>query len=234
MTDADPDRNRDPRVPPPTRTEWSPEVGEEGGSRPLPPFFAGAREPAEAEPEAPARPDPPPEPWAPEAVEEPWRSEAPPAEAARAEAEGVRAEGAGADEPFPFEEVSGPAVAEPRGGEGVEDFPVEEPVTAHAGTPRAGVEQAGVEEEDDFPVEAFNLPGLRSGPGPVPAAAPGGAAAGDGTTARALDLADRLDRLAGALRARGMAALTDQLAGGDRFDAVLTGLLAGFLAARED
>ncbi len=111
----------------------------------------------------------------------------------------------------------------------------EDPFAADAELPVLEAEEAPVAEAmpdtepvDDFPVEAFHLPEAAQGQESAALATP------DHTPERALDLADRLERLAVALRVRGTAALTDQLAGGDRFDALLTGLLAGFLAAGDD
>lgn len=195
MTESDPDRNRDSSVPPPASTEWSQEPAEEGGERPLPPFFAGAEEvtPQQApEPPAPARPA------------EPAELEGPDTGA------GVESPPA-TDEPFPFEDMSATVGERP----------------ADAGIPMLDAQEP--EPRDDFPVEAFQLPGMERGGEPM--AAP---AVPDHTSTRALELAERLDRMAGALRSRGTAALTEQLAGGDRFDALLTGLLAGFLAAKEE
>lgn len=51
---------------------------------------------------------------------------------------------------------------------------------------------------------------------------------------RATRLADRLEALARRLRAEGPAALGAGIEFGDRFDAVLTGLLAGYLAAGDE
>ncbi|MEJ2217065.1 MAG: hypothetical protein P8099_10665 [Gemmatimonadota bacterium] len=221
MTESEPDRNRDSKVPPPASTQWSQEPAEEGGERPLPPFFAGAEEPdVTASPVAPAGPaeleepdltTPPAVPAGPTELDE---------SGASAAVEGTAAE----DESFPFEDMGAPAAEGPADA----GFSAEqEPRTAEAGMPALDSEEP--EPRDDFPVEAFHLPGTEYGEQPTVAPA-----VPDHTATRAVELADRLDRLAGALRSRGTAALTDQLAGGDRFDALLTGLLAGFLAAGEE
>lgn len=212
MTESEPDRNRDPGVPPPASTEWSHELAEEGGDLPLPPFFAGGGETAPA-----AGPEP---------VVEAAPQEAPWEEGAFVESE------AGQEQPFPFEDMGTPGAQAP--GSTEPPF-AEEPETADLGMSVLdvgdikGTEGTPNAEEaaDDFPAEAFHLPERNLIDEPVPAAP-------DRTAVRALDLAERLDRLAGALRSRGTAALTEQLAGGDRFDALLTGLLAGFLAAGDE
>jgi len=224
MTESEPDRNRD-RVPPLTSTEWSQDAAEEGGELPLPPFFAGAEEPAPTNRSEPVTEEATEEPWAAgaseveEAPEDPW--------AAGAEEVEESAEGSA----FPFDDMGGPAdeAAEP------EQPWSEDPFAADAELPVLEAEEAPVAEAmpdtepvDDFPVEAFHLPEAAQGQESAALATP------DHTPERALDLADRLERLAVALRVRGTAALTDQLAGGDRFDALLTGLLAGFLAAGDD
>ncbi|HEX7051016.1 MAG TPA: hypothetical protein VF188_12480 [Longimicrobiales bacterium] len=55
-------------------------------------------------------------------------------------------------------------------------------------------------------------------------------AAGSGAV---IELADRLERIAARLRSEGAAALGPGLTGSDRLDAILTGLLAGYLAGRD-
>jgi hypothetical protein len=56
---------------------------------------------------------------------------------------------------------------------------------------------------------------------------------GDADTDPALDLADRLEALAGRLRDRGAAGVESDMASPDRMTALLAGLIAGYLAARE-
>jgi hypothetical protein len=207
MTESEPDRNRDPRVPPPASTEWSHNAAEEGGELPLPPFFAGEEEPAPATGPAPALESAQPE--------EPWDPGTPVEDTAEE------------DQSFPFDPGD-------RGAEEVHETrrrsAEEEAIMARAEVPVLDAE----EPEYDFPVESLRLPkrdyGMESNI-PQPKVAPPPA---DRTATRAVELADRLDRLSGALRSRGPAALTDRLAGGDRFDALLTGLLAGFLAAGDE
>lgn len=87
-------------------------------------------------------------------------------------------------------------------------------------------EEAGTVEDEDFPVEAFDVPGLGQEP-EVPPADTGARAAEEA-------IADRLERLATRLREGGPGAVTAELDSGDRFDALLAGMIAGYLAARGD
>jgi hypothetical protein len=213
MTESEPDRNRDRRVPPPASTEWSQHAAEEGGDLPLPPFFAGAEEPVSStgpEPAADAS-----------AMAEPWDTGTSVEEPAEE------------DSAFPFEDMDAPVERSYRPAEPAPEQPVapftDVPISDMEAAPATEATPAVEEPVDDFPVEAFHLPRPEDA-GEMEPAFPATERAG----MRAHELADRLDRLAEALRSRGTAALTDQLAGGDRFDALLTGLLAGFLAAGDD
>ena len=97
-------------------------------------------------------------------------------------------------------------------------------------------EQRGVPDEsssdnslvDDFPLDAFIIPddaqrlptGLR--------------AADRRKRQRATDLADRLEALAVRLRREGYSALAKETVGGDPVGALISGILAGYLAAQDE
>lgn len=110
---------------------------------------------------------------------------------------------------------AGPAGVEP------EDFPM------HAfdlGQEEPAEPEAPIEEEP-APGEMFAELEPESADGPEgPAAAPGDAS----------HLADRLEWLAQSLRTEGAAALNRELTDGDRVTSLLAGVLAGYLAGRED
>jgi len=99
-----------------------------------------------------------------------------------------------------------------------EPFPFEQPVEEA---------RPDTDTDDDFPVEAFDVPEFRSEERAE--AAPATTA----DTGAADAVADRLEALANRLRAEGPVALSRQVEMGDRFDALLAGMVAGYLAARE-
>lgn len=108
-----------------------------------------------------------------------------------------------------------------------EEFPFEAVAEGAAGPAVAHEPEIGEGDEDDFPVQAFDVPGLRETAGAPAAAA---RAASDAEAA----MADRLERLAARLRDEGPGALAAELDRGDRFDGLLAGMVAGYLAARGD
>lgn len=136
------------------------------------------------------------------------------------------------------ESTGGPEVAAP-----VESAPIPEPAPAEA---FGGVDFAEADDDDAgddaeaFPIDAFIIPDdserMPAGVGSGTAAQPEtiSNAPRSATLDRAQRLADRLEALAHRLRAQGPAALGTGLESGDRFDAVLTGLLAGYLAAGDE
>ncbi|HEX6939595.1 MAG TPA: hypothetical protein VF158_09295 [Longimicrobiales bacterium] len=115
------------------------------------------------------------------------------------------------------------------------------PAAAAASAEGAPVDDAPPDDADAFPIDAFILPEDADH-------RPGGAdaAAGQHTTPlskkllrplpedRAARLADRLEAIARRLRVDGPAALSQDLESHDRFDALLAGVLAGYLAAGDD
>lgn len=90
-----------------------------------------------------------------------------------------------------------------------------------------------------FPVDAFLLPeeaqhrptGIAASASPATLLERIERAPVDGS---AKGLAERLERLARRLRTEGAAGLASNLTGGDRLDALLAGLVAGYLAARNE
>ena len=140
---------------------------------------------------------------------------------------GTGAPEAGDEDAFPFETgwdettegeadegPAAPAVpeADTTSIDALEAEPAEEPVAPSAPA-----------TDDDFPVDSFDI----EGEGGV--AAPAEPGAGD----MAGELADRLEDMARRLRDQGPAAAEAEMSSGDRFTALLGGLLAGYLAARE-
>lgn len=105
-----------------------------------------------------------------------------------------------------------------------------------------GVADTEAESEDSeaFPIEAFIIPddSERMPAGfeteSLSPSEPISNVASPATLDRTSRLADRLEALARKLRAQGPAALGNGLDSGDRFDAVLAGLLAGYLAAGDE
>jgi hypothetical protein len=98
--------------------------------------------------------------------------------------------------------------------------------------------------EEAFPVDAFFVPeevahapvglnvgGIDTDVAPSADAAP---AVGSGDPLAVARLADRLDRFAQRLRRDGYAAIGAGMARGDRLELLLSGLLAGYLAGRDD
>ena len=92
-------------------------------------------------------------------------------------------------------------------------------------------ETAEAEQKEEFPLDAFILPeetqhvptGLEGAPAtPPPEATPANA------------LAERLEKLSHRLRVEDSESLVRRLAGGDRTDALLAGLLAGYLAGKSE
>ena len=119
--------------------------------------------------------------------------------------------------------------------------PFLDPVGGRSSAPSPAPAAPAADEEDSFPIEAFIIPEeaerLPSGVGSVPSAH---------TTplskklmqplpeSRAARLAERLESIARRLRADGLAALDQDLRSPNRFDALLAGVLAGYLAAGDD
>ncbi len=121
------------------------------------------------------------------------------------------------------------------------DSPLQPPPTKGMSVPAASVRlgrgpfemdvETGVDEplgasaSSDFPLDAFIIP---EGSSRLPA---GLVEADRRQRQRALDLADRLEALAARLRRDGYTALARQTVHGDSVDALLAGILAGYLAA---
>mgnify|MGYP000911926723 CR=1 FL=1 len=115
-----------------------------------------------------------------------------------------------------------------------------------AGDAGGHADESGAAEplEEAFPVDAFFVPeevaqvpvglggaGIDTGVAPPADPAPG---AGIGDPLEVARLADRLDRFAQRLRRDGYAAIGAGMTGGDRLELLLSGLLAGYLAGRND
>jgi hypothetical protein len=81
---------------------------------------------------------------------------------------------------------------------------------------------------DDFPLDAFIIPDDAQ-------RLPTGLQAADRQKRqRATDLADRLEALASRLRREGYSALARETVGGDPVGALISGILAGYLAAQDE
>ncbi|MBI4409571.1 MAG: hypothetical protein HY561_07670 [Gemmatimonadetes bacterium] len=97
---------------------------------------------------------------------------------------------------------------------------------------------AAPDAPQEFPLDAFIIPeGAERLPAGVAAPAASAVPRGEapkGAPAAARELADRLEALAQRLRREGAAALGQGMASSDRFEVLLAGLLAGYLAARND
>ena len=101
------------------------------------------------------------------------------------------------------------------------------PASVEAATP---VEQA--ESDASFPLDAFIVPDDARR---VPAGFAGGAQEADAETPQeAVELADRLERLAAELRRGGIDAVRTRLASTDRLDALLAAVLTGYDAGHRD
>lgn len=140
---------------------------------------------------------------------------------------------AGDETEAPAREEPVPEVAEPeRDAPGIGTAPEAAPEHAEPAETEAfpfeqPVEEASPDTDDDFPVEAFDVPEFRS-------EEPAEAAPATTPDMGAADaVADRLEALANRLRAEGPGALSREVEMGDRFDALLAGMVAGYLAARE-
>lgn len=139
------------------------------------------------------------------------------------------------------------------------DIPWEEPAAAVAGEPAAEADfpwesiEAGSAEPafdadtaeteaaleaiaggrvpaDEFPLDAFIIP---EHPRHVPTGMEGQVRATPITHTPVTDLADRLEKLSHRLRVEDAQSVLGRLAAGDRLDAMLAGLLAGFLAGQK-
>lgn len=248
---------------------------------PLPPFFAGEAKPSEQK-EAPAVEGETLESPGPVAGEEP-SGQVPSVEAAE-EAAGVEqteAPAAGAGPLYPFDEPgpgspaapsappahTEPAAAPEPTAEPVEAAPAdEEPLPFDD----AVIEPTGAEDEgDDFPVDAFDLPGKGGGArrrglsetptrertaetappdflAPEPAEPPAPATVPEEGPAPDVDapaptprddgarIAAMLEELARALRSEGESTLTARIASADRLESIVAGVLASYLAGRND
>ena len=90
-------------------------------------------------------------------------------------------------------------------------------------------EAGGLDEEDDFPVEAFDIE--EGQPSWLGESAPGNAEAVETRGMHAArELAGRLEEMARRLRDQGPEAARAELESPDRFNALLAGLVAGYLA----
>lgn len=125
------------------------------------------------------------------------------------------------------EDAAAPAAPAQAPGRDADELVQEEPESfpyEAVGGPAAPAPAAAA-EDDDFPVEAFDVPELHRAPA---GAAPAAAAGAEG------EVAERLERFAARLREQGAAALTAEIQSADRFDALLAGMIAGYLAAQAD
>ncbi|MGH7445003.1 MAG: hypothetical protein ACREKM_09010, partial [Longimicrobiales bacterium] len=112
-----------------------------------------------------------------------------------------------------------PAQAFERAEHTVVPYTFEPPDTAPSDADESGA------EVDDFPLDAFIIP---EGTERLPT---GLLEADRRQRQRASELADRLEALAWRLRREGYSALARQTAHGDPVDALIAGILAGYLAA---
>lgn len=183
------------------------------------PFFPG-RKPAPAPEPPPSDPiDPDPGHDAPPA---PWQAEE--AETTRpAAAQPAPAQAPAGGDPFPWE-MGGPAdeigTAEPIGE--LHELVLEEAVDEPA--------PAADESADAFPTEAFFVPeGAEHTPVGVPVPHHE-----DVTQETAAELAARLEAMGRRLRQQGARALTEGMTGTNRLDALLSALLSGYLAGKDD
>lgn len=157
------------------------------------------------------------------------RERQPPEEATPSQAVEPDTDDADAEAPAPEPEPATPtAEAEPAGS-----LPFEAARDADEGgvAEEAGAFHRQAEDEEDFPFGAFDLEG-----GEGEAIEQEGAAdetAEDREMNRAWELADRLEEAARRLRDRGAAAAREGLESSDRFTALLSSLLAGYLARDE-
>jgi hypothetical protein len=86
-------------------------------------------------------------------------------------------------------------------------------------------------KREAFPMDAFIIPEQTKR---VPSGLEGQAVPASPTPAAVTTLADRLEKLSHRLRLEETDALLRRLASGDRLDAMVAGLLAGYLAGRGD
>ncbi|HEX7120436.1 MAG TPA: hypothetical protein VF212_16710 [Longimicrobiales bacterium] len=115
------------------------------------------------------------------------------------------------------------------------------PSTPAPASPVASAQEPPADDADAFPIDAFIIPedadhlpaGVDSAP--APHATPLSKKLMQPLPEdRAARLADRLEAIARRLRADGPAALGKDLESHDRFDALLAGVLAGYLAAGDE
>ena len=240
---------------PPASTRWSEDAHEDADVL-LPPYIPGraAPQPAaraeQADPEA-ADEVPsiaPAEAEAEGGSSDPWAEPAEPSRFAAPEPEAVAGtvepERSASVEPESEEEADSPSGDYPWDAGGSDEAyepesePEPEPASAYPSEPDFGEGPerwaSPSEGEEEFPVGAFDIEGAGGDPGgeqraeteePSPSA----------TLAAGSDaMADRVERLAEALRREGRPGVERAMASEDRLTSLLAGVLAGYLAAREE
>jgi hypothetical protein len=88
-----------------------------------------------------------------------------------------------------------------------------------------------VDRKEEFPLDAFIVPEQAQH---VPSGLEGTAATPPPPQSATASLAERLEKLSHRLRVEESDAIVRRLAGGDRLDALLAGLLAGYLAGKSE
>jgi hypothetical protein len=94
----------------------------------------------------------------------------------------------------------------------------------------AALSQLSPRDSGEFPLDAFIIPEHTSR---MPSGVDEATAAEDPAHKPVTDLADRLEKLSHRMRVEEAEALLSRLASGDKLDAMLAGLLAGFLAGNK-
>jgi hypothetical protein len=94
----------------------------------------------------------------------------------------------------------------------------------------AALSQIAIKTEEDFPLDAFIIPEHSRS---LPTGLAADAVTAEPTHTPIRDLADRLEKLSHRLRMEDSEALISRLAGGDKTDAMLAVLLAGFVAGNK-